>query len=484
MAGLSEKHAALIEQRGLDPELASKLGVASFAKAGGEWVAIPYRQGDQVVNTKYRTIAGEKRFYQDAGAVKCFWNFDAITDPTLAEYPLIITEGEFDALAAMQAGFPRVVSVPDGAPAEAQDTDDTGRKYSYVTEARAALASVREIILAVDGDGPGVNLLNDLAIRLGKPRCKWVRYPAGAKDLNDVLGERGPESVTAVISTAQWMAVDGIYRMSELPPVPRPRPLDLGILPGLEKHYRVRPGDFTVLTGIPGHGKTTFASVVACQLILSHGWQVAFASFEQKPQVDHRRNLQSYFHGKPYYALTDGECEKADRWIDKNFTFIVPSEDDSVTLEWTLERCAAAIVQNSAKLIVIDPWNEMDHERPPGMTLTEYTGFAIKQFRKLASKYQVHVIVAAHPAKPSQKKSDGSLSVPTLYDISDSAHWYNKADCGIVIHRDGGATLIRIAKSRYHDQIGTPGDIRAVFDKRSHRYQVVEAGAEPDAGNG
>jgi twinkle protein len=47
------------------------------------------------------------------------------------------------------------------------------------------LADVREIILATDGDGPGVNLMNDLAIRLGKARCKFVRYPKETKDFNE-----------------------------------------------------------------------------------------------------------------------------------------------------------------------------------------------------------------------------------------------------------------------------------------------------------
>jgi twinkle protein len=49
--------------------------------------------------------------------------------------------------------------------------------------------------------------------------------------------------------------------------------------------------------------------------------------------------------------------------------------------------------------VVIDPWNEMDHTRPPDMTLTEYVGYAIKQFRKLAKKYKVYLIVVAHPSK-------------------------------------------------------------------------------------
>lgn len=91
----------------------------------------------------------------------------------------------------------------------------------------------------------------------------------------------------------------------------------------------------------------------------------------------------------------------------------------------------------------------------------------------MAAKFHVHVIVAAHPAKPARKKEDGGLSIPTLYDISDSAHWYNKADVGIVVHRDGDETIIRVAKSRYHDQIGVPGDVRAWFHKHDNHFEIV-----------
>lgn len=466
---LNERHIALLDARGIDPELAARLGVESFDKAGGEWVRIPYVEGDAVVNWKYRTIEGEKRFYQENGGRKCFWNCNAIVDSTLAGEPLIVTEGEFDAMAAMQAGYRRVVSVPDGAPAEAQGEAE-GAKYSYVLDALSALHDVREIILCSDGDGPGINLMNDLAVRLGRVRCKWVKYPEGCKDLNDALAKYGERGVTETIARAQWMRVDSVYRLSELPPVTAPSRHTSGVL---EDHYRVRLGDFCVVTGIPGHGKSTFINEVACHLVERYDWTVAFASFEQQPQVDHRRALRTRFHRKLEIDMTDDEKSEADAWIDQHFSFIVPSEDDDVTLEWVLERSAASVIQHGARLVVIDPWNEMDHDRPSDMSLTEYTGFAIKQFRKLARKHNVHVVVAAHPTK-QRKSEDGKLLMPSLYDISDSAHWFNKADIGIVVHRlDGDRTVLRVAKTRYHDQIGVPGEIIARFVVSEGRYMAL-----------
>lgn len=475
--GLNERHAELLQARGLDVELLVRLGVVSSDRLDGDCVAIPFEADGQVVNWKFRTISGEKRFTQEKGARKCFWNVDVLTDASLAGQPLIIAEGEFDAVAAMQAGFLRVVSVPDGAPAQEAGENDRGTKYSYLTEVLTLLRDVREIIICSDADAAGDNLLNDLAVRLGKARCKWVRYPQGCKDLNDALIAFGVKGVRETISRAQYMRVDGIYRMSELPPARVARPLEIGMA-GLSEHYNIRPGDFCVITGIPSHGKSSFVNEIACRMVERYGWSVAFASFEQAPQIDHRRNLRTYFNGRLVIHQTDEELQRADEWIDRNFSFIVPDEDDDVTLAWTLERCAASIIQHGARLVVVDPWNEMDHIRPSDMSLTEYTGFAIKQFRKLARKYQVHLIVCAHPAK-QRKGEDGKFQIPTLYDISDSAHWYNKPDVGIIVHReDQTKTIIRVAKSRYHDEIGVPGDINVIFNRGTNRYSLLTPATE------
>lgn len=469
---LSAKHAELLSERGIDLELAAKLSVTSSDRIAGDCIRIPYFRGGVEVNAKYRTLGERKEFAQEAGGAKCFWNVDVLSDATLADEPLIITEGEMDAFVAIQSGFARTISVPDGAPAQAIGENTESVKYGYVDDAQAQLRDVREIILCTDSDGPGANLLNDLALRLGKIRCKWVKYPKGCKDLNDAYQAYGERGVKETIARAQFMHIDGVYRMSDLPPVRPVTPVSIGMA-GLERHYRVRLGDFCVITGIPGHGKSTFIDEVCGRLALQHGWTTAFASFERRPQIDHRRNLRTFFHGCKVMHQSEEEIERADAWIDQRFVFIVPSEDDDVTLAWLLERAAAAIVQHGAKVIVVDPWNEMDHIRPPDMSLTEYTGFGIKQFRKLAKKYGVHVIVAAHPTK-QRKNEDGALQIPTLYDISDSAHWYNKADVGVVIHRlDMTRTVIRVAKSRYHDEIGEPGEIIGLFNPDTGRYHII-----------
>lgn len=461
---LTEKLEALLELRGITAETASKLGW-SATERGDAWIEIPYTRSGVIVNKKYRTLEGEKKFSQSKGGERCLYNVDVIGE--LGTYPLVLTEGEMDCAIALQCGH-LAVSVPDGAPSTSIEGFD-GKKYDYLSD----IPSDCIVILCTDADEPGRALLHDLSIRIGKERCKWVKYPIGCKDLNETFMKYGAKGVDLTIQRAQNIKIDGIFRMSELPPIPKleayPCPVN-----GLEETIKFRGGDFTVISGIPSHGKTTFVNEVAVGMAKQYGWPVAVASFEQNPKSDHLKALRTLYHERPAHLQTEPQRDEADAWIDQNFTFIVPSIDDDVTLEWCMERCRAAIVQNGCKLIIIDPWNEMDHIYPQGMSLTQYTGFAIKQFKKLARKYLIHLIVVAHPAK-MQKLKDGTYPIPTLYDISDSAAWYNKADIGIMVHKeDEGTTLIKTAKIRYKGTIGHQDEVKLKFDDYRYRYTKID----------
>jgi twinkle protein len=113
------------------------------------------------------------------------------------------------------------------------------------------------------------------------------------------------------------------------------------------------------------------------------------------------------------------------------------------------------------------------------MSGTEYVGEAIKLMKRLALKYGVHVMVVAHPAKPDRFQKSKTWK-PTLYDISDSAHWYNKSDAGIVVYRnpDTDETEILIEKIKYQNIIGKRGVVRVAYDWSAACYRTIEAGGE------
>ena len=107
LAPLTDRHIAALSGRGLDIELMVKLGVGASPKLGADAIGIPYFDGEARVGVKHRTLCGEKRFTQDVGSRQILWNLNVLRDETLAAEPLVITEGELDAIAAMQSAWRR-----------------------------------------------------------------------------------------------------------------------------------------------------------------------------------------------------------------------------------------------------------------------------------------------------------------------------------------------------------------------------------------
>lgn len=469
--GLSNRAIEILTARGFDVEALSAIGIESVERGAGEWVSIPYVLGDDVVNHKYRTIGMpgqvyDKRMGQDEGAPKVFWNQNVLADTSLKDEPLIITEGELDALAFMLAGHQRVMSVPDGAPNErAEDVfRDRQTKYSYVFGLRNELKDVKEIILATDSDDNGIILRDELAQILGRARCKFVPYPKGCKDAADALQRHGTEGVNACLRRAGWIKTEGVYAFSDLPPEQPRQVYWSGMVGGLlDKHLGVRMGDLMVVESIPNFGKSTFLNEYNGLLNLKYGFKAAYFTPEQYVS-DHRADLMQWYLGKPDIHMTDEDRARASEWVENNIRWIVSGDEEERTIDWFLENAEQAIVQHGCKIITIDPWNELDHYFGTGMTETEYTGHAIKDLKRMGKRFDVLMQVAHHPKK-MQKLADGTYVMPSPYDASGSAHWFNKADAFLIIHRVLDRTIFRIEKLKKHGVMGRPGDLEVRFNR-------------------
>src|SRR5262245_17464080 len=110
---LSNEHRRRLIERKINPELALRYGVRTAPD--GMALLIDYRLAGRRYNTKIRFGKGRMP-WEVPGLPLILWNLDSLKDPPAPDEPLIITEGEFDALALLQVGFSRVVSVPNGAP--------------------------------------------------------------------------------------------------------------------------------------------------------------------------------------------------------------------------------------------------------------------------------------------------------------------------------------------------------------------------------
>ncbi len=479
---ISELHTRWLEKRGISDETAVRFGISTE----GEALKFPFLEHGKEVGAKFR--GANKKFWQQAGGKRTFWNADALDDPALEQgaMPLVITEGEIDALTAIECGFPLTVSVPDGAPPasdtplnEAPQDDETG-KFSFMFNNRDRLKRIKRFVLAVDSDGPGIRLASELVRRLGAARCSFVVYPEDCKDLNEVLASQGPEGVTAVLNSAKPYPVKGLYRLEDYPPAEPVRPIRTGWAT-VDKHFGLFPGAFTVVTGIPGNGKTTWVMGLSVNIAKIYGWKTAVFSPEM-PTVPHLHNkLRCIYSQKPIYRLLGDKelLRETDRFLNEHFVFIDADPengaDEEMTLEWVCDRVVDAVHRYGVRHFILDPWNEVEHAKPAGESMPDYIGRGIRMLKKLAKRYQIAITVIVHPTKAVAGENP---RMPTLYDCEGSAHWYNKPDLGVIVGRDiddptNPNPLIRIAKVRF-DGTGEKGDIFMKFDRDTASFSMLD----------
>lgn len=466
---LNQAHLAYLERRKLDPEIATSLGLYSDkTNTNGEGVLVfPFKLEGRTVNHKYRSV-GEKKFWQDQNATRCFWNAQVLEDPEIKR--LIITEGEFDAMAAIQSGFPHTVSVPDGAVPE--DAERADNKLAFMAECEA-IWSIPEIVIATDNDGPGRTLAKELVRRLGAVRCLFLEWPANCKDLNEVLYRYGEEGIKKLINEAKQYPVKGLFKLSEYPDLPAPKTHSTGWR-NLDEFFKPVQGTLCIVTGVPSAGKSKWTAALLKNILIRYQHKAALASFEM-PVVPYLRNeLRHQLEGA---NLNPNQKQEADKWIEDNFIFIDQDpreEEEEATLEWLIDRAKDAVIRYGIQWLLIDPWNQVDDNRKAGESTPEYQKRAIKSLKRFAKSYDVGVIIVAHPTKDI-KLANGEIREPNLYDIDGSAHWYNAADHGLVIDRGLNESRIKVVvkKARFKGT-GKPGEAWLNWCERDGEYIEID----------
>jgi twinkle protein len=472
---LTENGMSYLAERGITPEVAARNQISMMKKYMPQreeevmCIAFPFIKHGEIVNVKYRDK--NKYFTQEGGAEKTWYKYDDI-DPKCT----IITEGEFDALALEVAGFRHSISVPDGAPTG--NATNFEKKFSYLDVEDPSIESVEKFILAVDNDVPGRKLEEELARRLGKERCYRVQWPEDCKDANDVLVKLGKEVLSDCIKNAIPFPVDGIFELDAFG-----NDLDQiyteGLPPGLttgwanvDDFYRPMEGQWTLVTGVPGMGKSEWLDALAMNMTRMHHWVIGVCSPENQPITYHAAKLMEKYAGKRLHKMTKEEYEEAKEWVGVFFKFVMPEDR---TLDSLLAKAKLMVKRYGMKGLIIDPYNEITHtHRKDGISETEYISDFLAQLRGFARMMGIHIWLVAHPTK-LQKGMDGKYPVPTGYDVAGSAHFFNKADNIIAIHRDKGDPM---AYSEVHVQkirsrwLGQLGHTFLEWDKSSGRFSI------------
>tara|TARA_R110000765_G_scaffold54989_3_gene109407 strand:- start:286 stop:1965 length:1680 start_codon:yes stop_codon:yes gene_type:complete len=449
--------------------------VVEDAKIGydNRWIQFPFYKNDEVVNIKSRTA--DKQFRQSKNAEKCFYRFDSM----VGMKTIIITEGEMDALSLVEAGYNNVVSVPDGAIAPNSNPSD--RKFSYLLSAEEHLMNATTIILAMDSDSSGNAMREELSRRIGREKCYRVSYPDDCKDMNEVLTTHGIDKLTEIITEAHPYPIDGVVLVSDvtedaidLLKTPDTKGLSTG-WESLDSFYRVSPSEVTIITGVPNMGKSEWMDALMINLVQENGWKFGIFSAENFPVKHHLLKLVGKFTDQPFWGndRMDEKTARNSMGILNDHIKFIGTQEDSVTMESILDQARILNFRYGLNGLVIDPWNTIEHKFRDSENETNYVSRILASLNTFAKIHEIHIWVVAHPRK-MESDNNRKPVVPTPYDISGSANFYNKADNCITVHRhrndDEDYVGIHVQKIRFQYKNGETGIGKLSYNVRSGNY--------------
>jgi twinkle protein len=376
-----------------------------------------YYRENELVNVKYRD--GQKNFKMVSGAELIFYGLDNIK--TMDK--IFIVEGEIDALSLHEAGIYSVCSVPNGA-------SKGNQRLEYLDNCFEYFKDKKEIILCTDNDNPGIELRNELARRFGAYRCKYVDF-GDFKDANEILTTKGAETLRNVIKTAKNFPLEGVLNLDNIWQSVLTynengvKNYSIG-LPNADNYFKMEMGQWSVVTGIPNSGKSDVMDQICCNMALKYDMRCAMFAPESFPYEGHIKRIANKLNET---NCNNDQLNQTKDFIQDHF-FWVKIDLENLTLKGILNAFRDLVFQKGINVCVIDPWNMLDHSAQRDHS---YIGRALSEITQFCQQTNTHLFLVAHPRKIESE--NGRYKKPTLYDISGSADFFNKAYNGLIVYR-------------------------------------------------
>ncbi len=437
-----------------------------FNKLGGKSEAIGFRYSDGSI--KWRS-SSSKDFSQTGVCRELY--------PLLPEDPsgtIVIVEGEFDSIAMRSCGL-QAHSVPKGANISGDSPPDFLKPVLIALEEGKV-----DVVIAVDSDEKGRRFSSKLTDYLGRKRVgtiDWSKY--GVKDANEALVVHGPQIMKTALGEVKNILYEGIVRASSV--TKYIDDLRVGGFKGgskvglnsVDNLYTVCSDQVTVVTGVPGSGKSELIDYFMVSLAVKEEWKFAIFSAENPIEI-HAGKLIEKYSGRPIFEgsskINEEDLVDAADWLDKHFFFIDSSSSN--TIDSILSRAEVLVENEKINGLLIDPFNYTD------VTLeTDAISEMLTKLHAFAKKFHIHIWIVAHPQK-MYRGEGGKIPVPTGGDISGSAAWWAKADFGVTVSRDeeGGATMT-VWKCRFK-WLGEVGSCHLSYDPTCGRYADGESSSD------
>lgn len=443
-----------------------------LANVGGA-IGMPYFKNGQLIGIKKRFIDGKHKNLNVTGSKPFLYNCDNVD----FDKPVVITEGEIDAMSVWQSGYENVMSVGCGANAV----------KTLFEQSREFLNNFESIILFTDNDKYGNDMDKAFLEEFqGKVATVDKRLYLECKDANEIIQKHDAKQVLKVIESGK-ITFDGEWDIDS-------DPYD-GLDPQDTKFIRtgidmidyaingIQSRTVSLVTGRSNAGKTTYVTQIMsnainqgfkCYLVAGEGEKKKLINKFYTTLIGHDKNYydEKLFGLKLIKEPKQQVLKAIQKWHEGKLKLYVKSLSKYKTenelfqmLEYKVrtEKYDLVILDNLMSLLTVSRSQDKN----------EAQGQFIEKCHHLAKSTNCAIIVVLHPNKTYQQGQEMDFE-----QISGTSDIPNKADTILNVIRlkqpEGHVTSkIQVAKNRDWSELPT---VDCFFDTSTMTYCEIKDG--------
>jgi archaellum biogenesis ATPase FlaH len=371
----------------------------------------------------------------------------------------IITEGEFDAMAAYEMyGFKYAcLSVAHGAPAAVADVT----KHLEWIE-----STFKHVYICMDNDAPGDSAAIALMSIISPGKARRVVLPMDIKDANEMLERGMHQEFREAVDAAKGDVPSGFCDTKELMQAASQRRENPDFYRGVSYGYELldfytggaNEDEIMIFAGDTGTGKTALVRQLAYNL-LQQGMKVCWFSLEMPPirvleQFVETHTASSYhvngvlqLKEYEYIAAEDYLLNKKGLVLYQNFGALDPKKIcDRIIHAHLAFGCKVFVIDHLAIMTSDKDWKEIDA--------------LMSQINAVAIQYHLHIMAVA------QYSSTGNIRGSKGQD--------QIASCVLSLERDNRTTVMKITTKKPHRYAPNGyGEFYLNFNKKTRRYEDI-----------